>query len=316
MTATKIRTTQSDLALPSTSGHVLTSNGSAWTSAAASGGSKFISNGRLTLETGVAISTTNQVDKITLYFTPYQGNQIGLYDGVSAWNIVSFAQLSLNISAFTASKPYDIWVYNNAGTATLDSTVWTSGTARATELALQDGVYVKTGATTRRYVGTIYMDAASKCQDTEEKRYCWNYYNGVNRKLYKHDNTDSWTYAVASWRQWRATATNQVEFIIGLNELPVYFLVNGAGRNAAAECYFSIGVGLDQTTANSGDYSLSGNGAASNYFSNSFSLYNNLAGVGFHYLAMLELAQVATVTFVGDFGSTLQKTSGTGWVVG
>ena len=88
--------------------------------------------GRLTLESGVPVSTTDQADKVTLYYTPYVGNKISLYDGVSAWSTVTFAELSLDISAYTASKPYDIWIYNNAGTATLDSTVWTNATTRAT----------------------------------------------------------------------------------------------------------------------------------------------------------------------------------------
>ena len=153
------------------------------------GGAKYPCDGRLTLETGVPVSTTDQANKTTLYFTPYAGNQVGLYDGSSAWTTLSFAELSLNITAFTASKPYDIWIYNNAGTAALDSTVWTSTTARATALALQDGVLVKSGATTRRYLGTIYMDSASKCQDTFKLRYVWNYYNRVTKPMYSLEAT-------------------------------------------------------------------------------------------------------------------------------
>ena len=41
---------------------------------------------RLTLETGVPVSTTNQSAKTTLYAALYKGNSIGLYNG-SAWNI-------------------------------------------------------------------------------------------------------------------------------------------------------------------------------------------------------------------------------------
>jgi hypothetical protein len=126
----------------------------------AGGGDKYPMEARLTLETGVAVSTTDQADKATLYLTPYKGCQIATYDGVSAWSVIELtADLSLDISGYTASKPYDIWVYDNGGTLTLDSTIWTNTTTRATALALQNGVYVKTGATTRRYIGTIYMDA-------------------------------------------------------------------------------------------------------------------------------------------------------------
>lgn len=143
---------------------------------------KDVADGRLTLESGVPISTSAQSNKTTLYYTFYTGNKIGLYDGTS-WHVRTFAELSIAVGAYTASKPYDIWVYDNAGTPALDSTVWTDATTRATALAYQDGVLVKSGAATRRYVGTIYIDSGQKCQDTVLLRYVYNYYNRINRKL-------------------------------------------------------------------------------------------------------------------------------------
>lgn len=138
--------------------------------------------GRLTLESGVPVSSTDQADKTTLYYTPHVSNLISLYDG-SDWDAVEFSELSLDISGFTASKPYDIFCYNNSGTATLEGLVWTNDTTRATALTLQDGVLVKTGATTRRYLGTIYMQADQKCDDTVTNRGVWNMYNQVTRHL-------------------------------------------------------------------------------------------------------------------------------------
>jgi hypothetical protein len=184
-------------------------------------GAKYPCDGRLTLESGVAISTSDQVDKTTLYFTPYKGDQIGLYDGVSAWDTLSFSELSLNISAFTASKPYDIWVYNNAGVAALDSTVWTNATTRATALALQDGVLVKSGATTRRYIGTIYMDAASKCQDMAYQRFVWNYYNRSNKLMSGSFLSTNHTYTTSAWRGWNNDTTvgsARCAFVCGITD--------------------------------------------------------------------------------------------------
>ena len=86
-------------------------------------GRKAAPQGRLTLESGVPISTTDQTDKTTLYYTPYLGNSISLYTS-SVWETLTFSELSLNISAYTASKPYDIWAYDNAGVVALDSTVF------------------------------------------------------------------------------------------------------------------------------------------------------------------------------------------------
>lgn len=177
----------------------------------------YLCQGRLTLESGVAISTTDQVDKTTLYFTPYMGDKLAIFNG-TVWNTFTFAEMNLNISAFTASKPYDIFVYDNAGTPTLEGLVWTNGTTRATALALQNGIYCKTGALTRRYLGTIYMDAASKCQNTVTKRYVWNYCNRRIQKLEIRETT-SHTYTTASWRAWNnTTAGSMVEVIIGVSE--------------------------------------------------------------------------------------------------
>jgi len=57
--------------------------------------------GRLTLETGVPISTSDQVDKTTVYFTPFMGNQIALYDGTSAWATWEFAEKSFAVAGVT-----------------------------------------------------------------------------------------------------------------------------------------------------------------------------------------------------------------------
>lgn len=143
----------------------------------------FPAHGRLTLETGVPVSSTDQADKVALYYTPYVGKTIALYDGSSAWTLITFPQLSLDISGFTASKLYDVFCYNNSGTATLEGLVWTDDATRATALTFQDGVLVKTGATTRRYLGTIYMQADQKCDDTVTNRGVWNMYNREKRYL-------------------------------------------------------------------------------------------------------------------------------------
>lgn len=59
-------------------------------------------NGRLTLETGVPISATDQTAKTTVYFTPYKGNQINLWDG-SAWTLYTFTETSLALGTITAA---------------------------------------------------------------------------------------------------------------------------------------------------------------------------------------------------------------------
>ena len=133
--------------------------------------------GRLTLASGVPLSFDDQTGKTTLYYTPYNGNVILLYVA-GAWKFKTFAELSLSLSGYVADKNYDIWMYDNSGTPTLESTVWTNDTTRATALAYQDGILVKSGDPTRRYLGTIRITGTTgQCEDSNLRRFVWNMYN-------------------------------------------------------------------------------------------------------------------------------------------
>lgn len=120
--------------------------------ASGTGGSNSICDGRLTLASGTPVVTTNQTAKTTIYFTPYIGKYIALYNG-STWDVIGFTEISVSVPS-TTNTPFDIFCYSNSGTATLETVNWTNDTTRATALTYQDGVYVKSGATTRRYLGT------------------------------------------------------------------------------------------------------------------------------------------------------------------
>ena len=58
-----------------------------------------VAAGRLTLESNVPVSITNQTAKSTIYFTPFRGNEIGLYDTTdSIWLVEAFSQLSIKLT--------------------------------------------------------------------------------------------------------------------------------------------------------------------------------------------------------------------------
>lgn len=215
---------------------------------------KNVADGRLTLETGVPISTSDQANKTTLYYTFYKGNKIGLYDGTS-WHVRTFTELSIAVGALTASKPYDVFIYDNSGTPTIELLVWTNDTTRATALAYQDGVLVKSGAATRRYVGTIYIDSGQKCQDTLAFRYVWNYYNRVGRHLKKEDSTSHTNLSTATWRSWNNDATVRVTFVQGVQEDVIPLLCNvelWAGTTTFSAV--RAGLGVDVTNTNTIGY--------------------------------------------------------------
>src|SRR6185295_16261184 len=139
---------------------------------------------------------------------------IALYDGSAGWNVRTFSELTLAVPA-TTSQMYDVFIFDNAGTPAIEALAWTNDTTRATALVLQDGILSKTGALTRRYVGSFRTTTVSgQTEDSATKRFLWNYYNRVTKSLMKQGSSN-WTYTTATWRQANADTANQVETIHG-----------------------------------------------------------------------------------------------------
>ena len=210
------------------------------------------SDGRLTLTTGTPVTTSDVTAATTLYYTPYIGNGISLYDGSTAWDMVTFSELSIAVPAST-SQMYDVFCYNNSGTATLELTAWTNDTTRATALTYQDGVYVKTGATTRKYLGSFRTTAVSgETEDSAANRLVWNYYNRVRREMLVTESTNSWTYSTATMRQANANTANQLGIVLGIAEDSIEVMVlvrsNTSGATTRAT---ATGIGIDSTSTTS-----------------------------------------------------------------
>ena len=246
--------------------------------------------GRLTLESGVPVSTSDQADKTNLYFTPYNGNLIDIYDG-SGWQRHVFSELTLAVGGFTASKPYDIFIYDNAGTLTLEGVVWTNATTRATALTTQDGVLVLSGATNKRYLGTIYIDSEQKCQDTNRKRLVWNNYNQIARRLYIAESTLH-TYN-GGYRLWNnSEVNNRLEMICGVSGSISEIHVNigssaGAAGSFAVSALYVNGSFVINLTTNYNAQRVQGSGA-----------YAFFVPSGYTYLNIYEYGNHAATTFV------------------
>lgn len=151
----------------------------------------------------------------TLYLHPVNGNSIGLYDGTS-WKIHVVNSQSLALSGLTADTLYDVFAYDNAGTLTLELTAWTSSTARATAIDFQDGVLVKSGAATRRYLGTIRAISTTDTEASLYKQFLWNHYNQRILHAVRSAGSSSHTYNSSTYRNYNNSATSTlVEWVIG-----------------------------------------------------------------------------------------------------
>lgn len=297
-----------------TSGQVLTSNGAGAlpTFQASTGGGKDINtvSGRLTLTTAVPVTTSDVSAAGTLYFTPYKGNSIYLYTA-SAWTFYTFTEKSIAVASGT-NQMYDVFIYDNSGTLTLELLAWTNDTTRATVLATQDGVLCKTGALDRRYLGSIRTKTASQCYDTVSFRHLWNYYNRIPCQMQNTtETTDTWTYTTNAFRQARASTTNQLDFIVGVSEDVVESAVFGSAANTGAAVLVTVGIGLDSTSTNSASLTSAGNTPVASGYVITTANYKGYPGIGRHILTWLEYSGASgTTTWYGDGGAPSQIQNG------
>jgi hypothetical protein len=250
-----------------------------------------VCQGRLTTESGVPISTSDRTgtNASVIYFTPYDGNRVSLYSG-SEWIEYAFTERSLALSGLTTDAVYDVFLYDNSGTLTLElSTAWTNSTTRANALTTQDGILVKSGATTRRYLGTFKAVNATQTKDTEASRWLANYYNVVQRLMRSAASNSTYSYNSSTTRQINADAAMAVNFVVA-RPLSVYCEVFNGSNNGAVG--FTFGMGLDTTTA----FTVSFRAVSGSYVQHKIDTY--LAAVpGYHYLAGLENTD-GDITFV------------------
>lgn len=208
--------------------------------------------GRLTLTSETPITTSDVSDSLNIYYTPYTSNFIHLYDGY-AWKPYAFDEvtLSVNYGSPAQTLPRDIFIYDNAGTLTMEAVAWSTDTARVTNLALQDGIYVKSGTPTRRYLGTARNNGAG-FSDTVVYRGVWNMYNRVHKYLFKADNTSSWTYGSTTVRAANGSSSNSVACTSGIAGDCVHLNVRHNFRNTTAGATARTGIGVNSTSSYEG----------------------------------------------------------------
>lgn len=237
-------------------------------------------NGRLTLTSGTPVLATTVSAATTVYYTPYNGNVIPIYDG-TAFIATAFTELS-NITsnsatgnagpaAVAASSCYDLFVWNNSGTPTLTrGPVWTNTTSRSagTALSRTNGILLNSSSITNgpaanrgTYVGTEcsnagstidYIFGASSSGGTAAVLNVWNMYNRVSTGTNVIDSETAYTYSSATIRQAGASAGNQITFVIGLQEDSVQPQYGQVGILAAVlSANMQWAMGFDSTTTRS-----------------------------------------------------------------
>lgn len=231
--------------------------------------------GRLTLTSVTPILTSTVSGATSMIYTPYKGNIIPLYNG-STWTATQFAEISTlltdttkNPAAIGASKVNDWFIWNDSGTIRIcHGPDWTNDTTRSAGTALLriNGVLTNNVAITNgpvinqgTYVGTSrsngsstidFTYAAAASGGTAAFFGLWNYWNRVAIPTTVTDSGATYAYTTGTIRQCRASAGNQISFVVGVQEEAANINMSCEGNplgvlNAAC----SYGIGLDSTSA-------------------------------------------------------------------
>lgn len=268
------------------------------------GGSPSVADGRLSLSGLDPTPAADIVGASTLYYLPYVGGTIALYNGAT-WDFVDFsgAAPSLALSGLTANTTYDVFMFNNSGVATLELSAAWSGGSQTDLMGLQNGVIVKATDHTRRCVGTIRTTSTTTTEDSASKRFVWNQQNAVPRFLNVIDTTDSWAYGTGTWRQANANTANKVEFVWGGLATMIYVraeawgMVTTTGSEGQSA---GVGIGINSTSVNSAQL----RGSTTMIYGNPLTAFlkSNIIFPGHVTLNWLEYG-VAGSVFYGDVGT-------------
>lgn len=293
--------------------------------------------GRLTLTSLTPVMTADVTGASALYYTPYLGEFIPIYESGSplGWTMTEFSQLTVNLDA-SSSPPlqasgalYDVFVWNDSGTIRGGfGPAWSSATARGTgagttELELKDGIWtnknsitLNNGATTyagipaneATYVGTAYctangqtgmaMHPAAAAGGAAPILAVSNAYNRVPVGAVSQDNTASWTYNSTTVRAANGSANNRISFVDGLAQSCIDASYSIVTTSGAAG-NGGIALTIDATNSISGQAAQDGGNAPA-----TITARHQFAPVlGLHYVQAVEFAPTGTPTYFGALAS-------------
>lgn len=279
-----------------------------------------VTQGRVTLVTGVpVVSAPATSGANTVYFTPYGGNQVELYDPVAGtWSLTTFTEVSQLTTDATKSPAavgnnlnYDMFAWSDAGTfrctrgpswvagAVAGSAVLRGTGAGSTELELFQGRYVNKNAITNGpvaraglYVGSIQSNGTATIDDTATIMGVWNLFNQVERVL---RNTFSANRATVLPGYSEMNTEIRLTPLLGLAIAPVRIWTNGSYQNAAA-AFKSAAVAIDSATVAEPGFEVQ-DANASTGGTNTLGISSEKTGLlGSHFVTILGAINAGTLT--------------------
>jgi hypothetical protein len=236
-----------------------------------------IPQGRLTLASGIPVMTASVAQATNIYYTPYIGQGVPIFDG-SNFVMTDIGGQLTNVTTDATTNPaavvnagvYDLFVWLNNGVPTLSrGPAWTSATVRSAGTALTRvrGILVNNVAITNgpaqyqgTYVGTMSANGATPTVTMQFGTAAagggrsilnlWNYYNRVTMQTRVTDNAAPYTYTTATVRVANGNANNSIAYTIGIaEEPPTFYYQQNVTTAVAAGATAQVSIGDDSTTA-------------------------------------------------------------------
>jgi hypothetical protein len=284
--------------------------------------------GRLTLTSGVPITTTDVTGATTVYYTPDIGVQIPIYDGTANMVPTTFAEISQattdttkSPAAVAANSVYDVFVWNDSGTIRATrGPAWSSDTSRGTgagtsQVQQIQGIFTNQFAITNgpaanrgTLVGSIRSNASAQIVDSKAFRWVSNGYQCVMRQMAIVESTTSWNYTSATFRQANANTADQLDMLqtLGGNQLTAN--VSATYSNTSTSTFGTVGIDIDSinTTSVINNIANLQYVTVANALVASSAFFNGYTGLGRH-IAIWKEESVATGTgtFYGTAGGTI-----------
>lgn len=243
--------------------------------------------GRLSLN-GLAVMTGDVTAATAVYYNPYTGYSVPVYNGTIFQTLLINAGISMALDSTNtdtgyqqSEKLFDLFIYNSGNSPVLATgPAWSSSATRGTgagttELQQLNGIWVnknlitlRTGAATgdtiavaanqATYVGTMYATADGQtgmsCQPaaasggTNNILGLWNAYNRVGISAVCVDSASSWTYATNFYRNADNSASNRISWVDGL-QLSAVHARYGDFTTGNTGSIPAISIGLNSTAA-------------------------------------------------------------------
>jgi hypothetical protein len=236
-----------------------------------------IPQGRLTLASNTPVMTVPVTQATNIYYTPYIGQGIPIFDGANFVMSDTGGQLVnvttdaiTNPAAAAANSIYDLFVWLNNGVPTLSrGPAWTNSTTRSAGTALTRirGILVNNAAITNgpaqyqgTYVGTFATNTGTATVTMafgspasgggQAFLSVWNMYNRVTTIVRVTDTQVPYTYTTATVRQAGGSGTNNIIYVTGIAEdFPTFYYQTSVTTAVAAGATCQVSIGDNNATA-------------------------------------------------------------------